>query len=155
MTVWQRVKLQEWTAGISVAGESAAISPCFRYPKMASEAPGVGGGVSPSSWLGRTPRRRAPQGRRGGTCPPLGGRPPPQGKPKFVAGPDPTPAGLPRPERGHLPPLGVRPPSPGKPNFGAGQDPAPAGLPEPERGHPPPRGGGPPSQVSPSSWPVH
>ena len=52
MTVWQRVKLQEWTEGISVAGKSAAISPCFRYPKMASEAPRVGGGVSPSLWPG-------------------------------------------------------------------------------------------------------
>ena len=31
---------------------------------------------------------------------PGGGR---QGKPKFVAGPDPAPAGLPGPERGHCP----------------------------------------------------
>ena len=31
MTVWQRVKLHEWTEGISVAGKSTAISPCFRY----------------------------------------------------------------------------------------------------------------------------
>ena len=89
--------------------------PSFRYPKMASEAPG-------------------------------GGR---QGKPKCVAGPDPVPAGLPGPERGHLPPLGERPPPQGKPTFVAGPDPAPAGLPGPERGHPPPLGGRPPSQGKP------
>ena len=57
-----------------------------------------------------------------------------RGKPKFVAGPDPAPAGLPGPERGHLPPLGGRPPPQGKPKFVAGPDPVPAGLPRPERG---------------------
>ena len=73
MTVWQRVKLQEGTAGISVAGESAAILPSFRYPKMASEAPGGGERGKPKFVAGPDPPPAALPGQGRGHLPPLEG----------------------------------------------------------------------------------